>query len=193
MSTKSVIFVLGGPGSGKGTQAKAIAEQYNIGYASAGDILRAEAKDVNSPNRETIAKILDAGQLVPPSLICQTIKKTIETSPQKYFLMDGFPRSLEQDNAFREIIPADMVAAVALLDAPDDVLVKRCVSRGQSSGRSDDNEETTKTRIQVYKGTTMPVVEEYRQEGKVFEINADQTIEQVRADFVNQLKKYWTF
>ena len=189
MSTKSVIFVLGGPGCGKGTQAISISKEYGIGYAAAGDILRAEAADPNSPHGKEISEIMKAGKLVPPELICETIKKTIEQSPCKYFLMDGFPRSPEQDEAFRKLMPP--CTAVALLEAPDDVLLQRCCKRGETSGRADDNAETVRKRIVTYKKDTEEVLSRYQKEGKVFTINADQPIEAVRADFVAKLKQYW--
>lgn len=189
MSSKGVIFVLGGPGCGKGTQATAIAKEYGIGYAAAGDILRAEAKDPNSPNGKKIAEIINGGHLVPPALICETIKKTIESSEYQYFLMDGFPRSLEQDEEFCKIMPP--CTAVALLDAPDEVLIQRCTKRGLTSGRADDKAECIPERIKVYRSQTGPVLEKYRKEGKLFVVNSNQPIEAVRAEFVAKLKQYW--
>ena len=191
MSEKKVIFVLGGPGCGKGTQAKAIAEQYGFGYAAAGDMLRAEAAKGDSPNAKRIAQIINNGELVPPPLICETIKKTIEESPYKFFLMDGFPRSIEQDDAFRQIVPP--CDSVALLDAPDEVLIARCLSRGETSNRADDNRKVIDRRIGIYKRETVPVIERYRQEGKVFVVDANQPIEKVREDFVAELKKHFEF
>ena len=190
MSEKGVIFVLGGPGCGKGTQAISISKEYGIGYAAAGDILREEIKDPNSPNGAKIKQIMEAGQIVPPELICETIKKTIQASSYKYFLMDGFPRSIQQDDTFRKLMPP--CTAVALLDAPDDVLVQRCLNRGKTSGRIDDNEATIKERIKTYKSQTNDVLERYKNEGKVFVINANQPIETVRAEFVEKLRQYWT-
>ena len=189
MSSKQVIFVLGGPGCGKGTQATRIAQKYGIGYAAAGDILREVAKKTDTEIGRKVAEIINAGQLVPPELICQTIKNVIESSDKEYFLMDGFPRSIEQAEAFEKVFPP--CTAVALLDAPDEVLIARCSERGKISGRADDRAECIPNRITVYKKQTQPVLEKYTKEGKVFIVNSNQPIDDVTEEFVQKLRKYW--
>lgn len=190
MSSKKVIFVLGGPGCGKGTQCIALAKEFNFGYASAGDILRAESKK-DTENGRKIKAIIEAGHLVPPELICQTIKSTIENEKPEYFLMDGFPRSIEQDQAFEKIFPP--CTAVALLDAPDEVLTERILHRGLTSGRSDDKAECIPERIATYMKQTKPVLDKYEKEGKLFKVNANQPIEAVREEFIVKLRQYWKF
>lgn len=188
---KSVIFVLGGPGSGKGTQAIAISKKYSFGYASAGDLLRAEAANPNSPNGKRINEIISAGKIVPPELLVETIRNAIISSPSKYFLLDGFPRSLAQDEKYCE--QAGKPTACLMLDAPDEVLINRLRKRGQNSGRSDDDDKVIPTRLESYRKETVPVLERYEKEGLLRVINADGTIEQVREEFENVLHKFWTF
>ncbi|KAH0785732.1 Adenylate kinase family protein [Histomonas meleagridis] len=188
---KSVIFVLGGPGSGKGTQAIAASKEFKFGYASAGDLLRAEAANPNSQNGKRIAEIINAGQLVPPELLVDTLKNAIISSESQYFLLDGFPRSLLQDDKFREQV--GKAAACLMLDAPDEVLIERLRSRGANSGRADDNDNVIPTRIANYKKETLPVLERYQKEGMLETINANQPIEKVYNDFLQVLRKYWNF
>lgn len=188
---KNVIFVLGGPGSGKGTQAVAISKKYGFGYAAAGDLLREEAKKPDSPNGKKIAEIIDAGHLVPPELLVDTLKNAIASSPYKYFLLDGFPRSLIQDEKFRA--QAGMATAVLMLEVPDEVLIARLTKRAESSGRADDNASVVPKRLETYYKDTMPVLEKYDKEGLLVRVNGNQTIEEVEAAFVEVLRKYWEF
>lgn len=188
---KSVIFVLGGPGSGKGTQAIATSKKYSFGYAAAGDLLRAEIADPNSPNAQRISEIISAGKLVPPELLVETIRRAIVRSPSQYFLLDGFPRSLAQDEKF--CAQVGQATACVMLDAPDEVLISRLRKRGESSGRCDDNDKVIPARLEAYRKETVPVLEKYEKAGLLTTVNADAPIEKVREDFENALRKYWTF
>ncbi|KAK8885528.1 hypothetical protein M9Y10_040977 [Tritrichomonas musculus] len=188
---KHVIFVLGGPGSGKGTQAVALSKKYGFGYACAGDILRAEAAKPDSPNGKRIAEIMKAGQLVPPELLVDTLKNSIASSSAKYFLVDGFPRSLIQDEKFRE--QACQADCTLLLDVPTDVLIARLRNRGLTSGRADDNDTVIPKRVESYNRDTQPVLEKYEKEGKLEKVDGNQPIEKVADLFTAVLRKYWQF
>jgi adenylate kinase family enzyme len=188
---KSVIFVLGGPGSGKGTQAIAISKQYGFGYAAAGDLLREEAKKPDSPNGKRIQEIMNAGQLVPPELLVDTLRNAIRATPSPYFLLDGFPRSIAQDDSFRA--QAGLPAVVIVLDAPDDVLRARISGRSVTSGRSDDDAAIVERRLATHKNETGPVIERYEKEGLVVKVDANQGIAEVAEQFTAALRKYWQF
>ena len=191
MEGKSVIFLLGGPGSGKGTQAISITKEFGFGYAAAGDLLRAERANPDSAHGKEIAAIIDAGNIVPPELIVTLIREAIEGSESKYFLLDGFPRSLVQDDAFRASFkPCE---AVFLLDCPDDVLIQRLTGRASTSGRADDTASVYPTRLLNHHNETMPVVRRYEEEGKVVRINGNQSIEKVREEMISELRKFWNF
>lgn len=188
---KQVIFVLGGPGSGKGTQAIALSKKYGFGYASAGDLLREEAAKPDSPNGKRISEIMKAGQLVPPELLVDTLKNSIINSPSKYFLLDGFPRSMIQDEKFREqVCQAD---CTLLLDVPTDVLIARLRNRGLTSGRIDDNDTVIPKRVESYNRDTQPVLEKYEKEGKLEKVDGNQPIEKVAELITSVLRKYWKF
>lgn len=186
---KSVIFLLGGPGCGKGTQAALVTKNHKVGYASAGDILRAEAANPDSPHGKEIQAIMAAGKLVPPELIVSSIKHAIETSEYKYFLMDGFPRTLLQDDAYRQVMPP--ATAVVILDAPDEVLIQRISIRGLTSGRVDDTADCVPKRLEGYRRDTQPVLERYAAEGKVITVDSNKPVESVQADFVGRLRAFW--
>lgn len=187
---KNVIFVLGGPGSGKGTQAIAISNKYHFGYAAAGDLLREEAKK-DTPRGKQISELISVGKIVPPELLVETLRSAIAASDCKYFLLDGFPRSLIQDDAFRAQV--GVATCTLMLDVPDDVLVQRLTKRAESSGRADDAGSVIPKRIEGYKNETMPVLERYEKEGRLERVNGNQTIEKVEEAFVAVLRKYWQF
>ncbi|OHT02651.1 Adenylate kinase family protein [Tritrichomonas foetus] len=188
---KNVIFVLGGPGSGKGTQAIAISKKYGFGYASAGDLLREEASKPDSVNGQRIKEIISAGQLVPPELLVETLKHAIVSSPSQYFLLDGFPRSLVQDEKFRE--QAGLADCVLLLDVPTEVLIDRLRKRGLTSGRADDNDTVIPKRVETHNRDTLPVIEKWEKEGKLEKVDGNKSIQEVEELFVNTLRKYWRF
>jgi adenylate kinase family enzyme len=188
---KNVIFVLGGPGSGKGTQAIGISREFGFGYAAAGDLLREEVKKPDSPNGKRIQELMTAGKLVPPELLVSTLRNAIRVSPAQYFLLDGFPRSIAQDDSFRA--EAGLPTTVILLDVPDDVLRARLSSRSLTSGRADDDAAIVEKRLLTHKQDSIPVLERYAAEGLLSVVNGNQSIEDVHAEFVAVLRRFWQF
>jgi adenylate kinase family enzyme len=188
---KDVIFVLGGPGSGKGTQAIAISKEFGFGYAAAGDLLREEVKKPDSPNGKRIQELMAAGQLVPPELLVDTLRNAIRSSAAQYFLLDGFPRSIAQDDSFRA--QAGLPTTVLLLEVPDDVLRARLSGRSATSGRADDASAVVEKRLLTHRQDTVPVLERYDAEGKLSRVNGNQAIGDVRAEFVAVLRRFWQF
>jgi adenylate kinase family enzyme len=186
---KNVIFVLGGPGSGKGTQAIAISKEFGFGYAAAGDLLREEAKNPESPNGKQIAELMQAGKLVPPELLVSTLQNAIRTSPAANFLLDGFPRSIAQDDSFRA--QAGLPNAVLLLDVPENVLVQRLAGRG--GGRADDDAAVVQKRLLTHRTETVPVLDRYEQEGLLVKVDGNRPISEVKDAFVATLRRFWTF
>ena len=91
---KTVVFILGGPGSGKGTQCELIVKKFNYVHLSAGDLLREERKTPGSEYGEIIQKRIDNGQIVPSEITVSLLKKAMEQSPSNKFLIDGFPRNM---------------------------------------------------------------------------------------------------
>ncbi|XP_070027088.1 UMP-CMP kinase isoform X1 [Nicotiana sylvestris] len=170
-----VAFVLGGPGSGKGTQCLKIAETFGFEHIGAGDLLR---KEMYSSTEEgaMIQKLMREGSIAPSEVTVKLIQKAIESAENRKFLIDGFPRSEENRTAYERIIGAEP-NFVLFFDCPEEVMVKRVLNRNE--GRVDDNEHTVKERLKVYKAVTLPVVNHYAKKGKLYKIDGTGTQEEI--------------
>ncbi|TKR72434.1 hypothetical protein L596_019880 [Steinernema carpocapsae] len=176
-----IFFIVGGPGSGKGTQCEKIVAKFGFTHISSGDLLRAEVKSGSSRGKE-MAKIMEAGQLAPLEFILDLIKETMLEATKKGskgFLIDGYPREVKQGDQFEaEIMPSNLVI---YFDVPDDVLIKRLLKRAEISKRADDNLETIKKRLGVFHGTTAPVITHYQGKGKLVKIDAKGIVDEIFA------------
>lgn len=158
------IILFGPPGVGKGTQANLLASAYNLHHISTGDMLRA-AIAAGSELGNVAKKHVESGSLVPDDVIIGLVKEVLleQMEHERGFLLDGFPRTVEQakalDTLFTELKVEDV--RIISLDAPEDELVQRMVKRGQELGRADDTEETIRHRLTVYNEQTMPVKDFY--------------------------------
>ncbi|XP_060203423.1 UMP-CMP kinase [Lycium barbarum] len=170
-----VAFVLGGPGSGKGTQCLKIAETFGFKHIGAGDLLRKEMYS-GSENGAMIQKLMEEGSIAPSEVTVKLLKKAIESAEHRKFLIDGFPRSEENRMAYERIIGAEP-NFVLFFDCPEEVMVKRVLNRNE--GRVDDNEHTVKERLKVYKGITLPVVNHYAKKGKLYKVDGTGTQEEI--------------
>ncbi|XP_051137826.1 UMP-CMP kinase [Andrographis paniculata] len=166
--TPFVTFVLGGPGSGKGTQCTRIVENFGFTHLSAGDLLRREITS-NSENGSMILEIIKEGKIVPSEVTVKLIKKAIEASDNERFLIDGFPRSEENRLAYERVIGAEP-DIVLFFDCPEEEMVKRVLNRNQ--GRIDDNIDTVKERLKVFSELNLPVIKHYSAKGKLHKIDA---------------------
>jgi adenylate kinase len=176
-----VIFVTGGPGSGKGTQCDKIVSEFGFTHLSSGDLLRAKVAS-GSPDGQELDAMMKAGQLVPLEKVLDLITEAMaeKAATSKGFLIDGYPRAVDQGIQFEEKIkPCSFVID---FDVPDEIMVTRLVERGKTSGRLDDNEETIRSRLQTYREATVPVAAHYDQQGKLVSIDANRDIEEVFAD-----------
>ncbi|XP_074279487.1 UMP-CMP kinase 3-like isoform X1 [Silene latifolia] len=179
----TVIFVLGGPGSGKGTQCANIVQNFGYTHLSAGDLLRAEIKS-GSENGNMIQDMIKEGKIVPAEVTIKLLQKAIQESDNEKFLIDGFPRNEENRAAF-ESITGIFPEIVLFFDCSEEEMEKRLLSRNQ--GREDDNIETIRKRFKVYLESSLPVIEHYNKLGKVRKIDAakpvDAVFEDVKAAF----------
>ncbi|CAD5210858.1 unnamed protein product [Bursaphelenchus okinawaensis] len=180
MSTEStgprkhnVVFVLGPPGSGKGTQCAKIQQNFGFVHLSAGDLLRAERKREGSEFGELIETHIKNGSIVPVEITCKLIENAMLASGDAQgFLVDGFPRNKNNLEGWqKEMNDKTKVHFVLYLAAPLDVCVGRCL--GRSEGRVDDNEETMQKRIVTYNEQTMPIIDYYRGLGLVRQISSE--------------------
>lgn len=179
-----MIFVLGGPGAGKGTQCSKLVSTYGFTHLSAGDLLRAEQDRPGSQYGQLIKDYIKDGKIVPMevtiALLENAMKDTITASSNKKasrFLIDGFPRKLDQALKFEESVCA--AEFVLFYDCPEATMEARLLERGKTSGRADDNEESIRKRFRTFVETSMPVVDYYEKQGRVVKIDATPTPEEV--------------
>ena len=182
------LVLVGPPGSGKGTQAKSIAKEYGIPHISTGDIFRENIKNATSLGNEAKSYI-DQGKLVPDQVTISMVKDRLSQKDCKDgYLLDGFPRTTPQAEAFDDV---ESVDAVIDIEVPDDVCVDRIVGRGKDSGgeRADDNQDTARERLRVYHEQTEPIIEHYKLKDKVTEIDGTKKVEEVWQDILSFLSK----
>ena len=179
------IVIFGAPGSGKGTQSEKMIEKYGFEHLSTGDVLRSEIKNETELGK-TAKQYIDQGQLVPDQLIIDMLAAVYDSfgRDHKGVIFDGFPRTIPQAEALKTMLSerGDKVAAMIELDVPEEELMKRLLSRGQKSGRSDDNEETIKKRLDVYHSQTSPLIDWYEQEGIRRHINGFGDLDRIFGD-----------
>jgi UMP-CMP kinase len=186
----TVIFVLGGPGAGKGTQCANLVRDYGFTHLSAGDLLRAEQDRPGSEFGDMIRTYIKEGQIVPMEVTIKLLENamtsTIEKNGNRKFLIDGFPRKMDQAVEFE----GQVVKSVFTLffDTSEETMRKRLLKRGETSGRADDNEESIKKRFRTFVETSMPVVEAFEKDGRLVKIDASESPEQVYAKVEQGLK-----
>ncbi len=204
------IILLGAPGAGKGTQAKRLSEKYNLLHISTGDIFRENIK--NSTDIGKIAKsFIDKGQLVPNDVTVEIVKERLEQEDciNQGYLLDGFPRNIEQAIELDKFSKIDIVLSI---DVDINKLIKRITGRrvcpkcGASyhvttlNGntlcercktelvlRDDDNEETVTKRIEVYNKQTAPLIEYYKNQGKLIAVDGNLGIEETYNQIIKVL------
>ena len=173
------IVLFGPPGAGKGTQAKILKDKLGLKYIATGDMFRHHIKN-GTPLGKKAQEYIDKGELVPDEITIGMIQESI-AGPNNGFIFDGFPRTVAQAEALDKIM-ADkgyIIDALLSLNVPEDVLVERLLNRGKTSGRSDDNEETIKKRLQQYHAKTEPVKQYYEKQGKLYEVNGVGEIDEI--------------
>ncbi|KAG1969148.1 UMP-CMP kinase [Pimephales promelas] len=195
MMKPQVVFVLGGPGAGKGTQCARIVENYSYTHLSAGDLLREERSRTGSEFGQLIDSYIKEGKIVPVEITINLLKKameqTMKADEKKFrFLIDGFPRNHDNLQGWTTVMDGKAdVKFVLFFDCGNEVCIDRCLERGKSSGRSDDNRESLEKRIQTYLQSTRPIIEQYEKQGKVRTIDASRSVDEVFADVKNVLDK----
>jgi len=188
----TVLFVLGGPGAGKGTQCAKIIEAFKTwGHISAGDCLRAERNNPDSADGELINAAIKDGKIVPVAITVKLLGKAMDTAGKDgktCFLIDGFPRNMENVTGWNDVIGSNAnVAGCLFYEASEDELVKRLMGRGE--GRDDDNMETIKKRFATYVAETMPIVDLFKSKGTLKSINGMQGIEDVWGETQKYIKE----
>jgi len=184
------LLLLGPQGSGKGTQAKRIAEEHGIPHISTGDMFRA-AMQAGTPLGLEIKPIYDRGDLVPDDLTVALIRERLaEPDAGVGFVLDGFPRNLSQAEALDSML-ADIgrgLDAILFFDLDDDTATARALGRADDEGRADDTPEGIARRLALYHEVTEPVVEYYRVTGKLVSLHAVRSIDAVWAEIEDALR-----
>ena len=187
----NVVFVLGGPGTGKGTMCELAETQLGWVHLSIGDLLRTE-RQAGGPNADTIDECLRAGKLAPNEIVVTLLKNAMEhatrTTGKNNFLLDGFPRSLSNLEGWYEIFGRESTLPKMLyLDCPFSVLEQRILGRANFTGRSDDNVASIKLRFDTFKAETLPAVDYFRSKNKCIEIDTSQDRQTVYSKIVSNL------
>jgi len=186
-----VIFVLGGPGAGKGTQCTNLVRDFGFKHLSAGDLLREEQDRPGSEFGEMIKTYIKEGQIVPMEVTIQLLENamnaSIKENGKRKFLIDGFPRKLDQAFAFEEkVVPSKFTL---FFDCSEETMRERLLNRGKTSGRADDNEESIKKRFKTFVDTSMPVVDMFAKEGRVVRVDATKAPDEVYTHVKEQFAK----
>jgi len=212
------LVLLGPPGAGKGTQAKLLQEHFDIPQISTGDILRRAAKE-GTPFGKRAKKYMDRGELVPDSVILDIVEERLSADDcHKGFLLDGFPRTVVQAEAFQTMLDRQNQAldGAVSLRVPRQKLVARLSGRrtcrqcgamyhvrfnppkkegvcdqcgGDLYQRADDREETIEARMEVYDRESAPLLEHFRQKGLLREVDGSKTTDEVFREILRQLRK----
>ncbi|KAG5182626.1 adenylate kinase-domain-containing protein [Tribonema minus] len=178
----NVVFVLGGPGSGKGTQCERLSRELGYVHLSAGELLR-QARESGSEEGALLDEYLREGRIVPVELSLGLLRKAMIASGGTRFLIDGFPRNQDNLDGWERIMGKEAdVTCVLFLECPESVLEARLLHRGLSSGRSDDNLESARKRFRTYVETTLPVVEHFQSCGLVRRVDGSQDMDTVFAN-----------
>ncbi|MCQ2146098.1 MAG: adenylate kinase [Bacteroidales bacterium] len=186
-------ILFGPPGAGKGTQATAMKENYNLRHVSTGELLRNEIAAGTELGLKAKA-LIDAGALVPDEVVEGMIESLFNSVKDvNGFLLDGFPRTIAQAEALDAMLAkrGEEVTAVVSIMIPDQMIMERIKHRAAIEGRADDaNEDTINNRIKTYHDKTEPLVEYYKKAGKYNEADGIGTIEEVRSRIFGIMDKF---
>ena len=175
---KKHLLFLGAPGAGKGTQAALLSKTNSYLHLSTGELLRNEI-EIDSILGRQVKNIINRGELVNDALVLKIVRQNLDKDNNGWIL-DGYPRNLSQANSLNEVLIEinQPLEVVFYLDIPEEVLIKRLLLRG----RKDDTEDTIKTRINIYKKTTEPLIEYYKDLSLLEYIDADRDLKTISSD-----------
>lgn len=190
----TAVFVLGGPGAGKGTMCELAATQLGWVHLSAGALLRKE-RECGGPNAALIEECVTAGKLVPVEITLGLLKDVMNDvsriAGKNYFLVDGFPRSLSNLEGWYSVFGQEAeLAGMVYFECPYPVLEQRILRRAKHTGRLDDNIESMKLRFDNFKSETLPIVELFKSKGQCIDIDTSQDRDTVYRAFSDHLAKH---
>ena len=182
------LVLFGKPGAGKGTQAAFLKATFNLVHISTGDLFRYNIKNKTALGQQA-QSFMDKGDLVPDRVTIEMLEAEVDRNPEaKGFIFDGFPRTKAQAQALDVFIEAKnmKINATIALEANDDILVKRLLERGETSGRSDDQDESKiRNRFDEYKLKTAPLKDYYEGQHKFYSVNGIGSINEITERLTN--------
>jgi adenylate kinase family enzyme len=169
LAWNNIVFVLGGPGCGKGTQCEKLAREFKYAHISCGDLLRAEVA-TGSDRAKELDALMKEGKMVPLHVTLDLIREAMILVPRTSngIFLDGFPRTMEQAVAFEATVAPCKFAL--FFDCPEEEMKKRLMKRGETSGRADDNMATIAKRFATFTATSYPVIEALANVGKCVKV-----------------------
>lgn len=182
------LIILGSVGSGKGTQAKLLAEKLGLVHLSSGALLRQAAQEDSEQGKE-ISQLLTSGKLLPLDLNLKLLLPRLKQAFSTGFVLDGFPRDIDQTRALEDFLKQEgqAINKAILLEISDEISIERLLKRAKTENRSDDKIPAIKQRIQVFHQLTTPVIKYYRQQGKIIAIDGTPDIETIHKDIFNKI------
>jgi adenylate kinase len=184
------VLMIGAPGAGKGTQAVRMAEHFGLVHISSGDLLRKHVADQTAIGRQ-ISSYLASGDLVPDGIVMDLLRKPIlAANADGGYILDGFPRTVEQARAAHKVAVELGVAVqvVVHLEVDRDELMRRLLERGAQSGRSDDNAEVIAHRLDVYDTKTRPMLDYYAEREELVSVDGSCSVEEVTKAVIDALE-----
>ena len=180
---KKHILFLGAPGAGKGTQAELLSQNYSYLHLSTGELLRKEI-ELNTILGRQVKDIINRGELVSDELVLKIVKQNLDKD-NKGWILDGYPRNLSQANSLNKVLTEidQPLEIVFYLDIPEEVLINRLLLRG----RKDDTEETIRTRVEIYKKTTQPLIQYFKDLALLEYIDADRDLKTISSDIKQKM------
>ncbi|MDE6490755.1 MAG: adenylate kinase [Muribaculaceae bacterium] len=183
------VVIFGAPGSGKGTQSEKLIDRFGLHHISTGELLRNHIASGSELGRIADSYI-SKGHLIPDDLMIDILRHELDNNPEATgVIFDGFPRTIPQAEALNKML-ADRgteVHAVVGLEVPEDELIQRLIKRGEVSGRSDDNPEAIKERLDVYHNLTSPLRDFYKGENKYHPITGTGTVDSIFSRIADSL------
>ena len=182
------VLLIGAPGSGKGTQATAVASRFGLTHISSGDLLRSHIESGSAIGR-SVQEYVARGDLVPDAIVLDMLRKPVVAANESGgYVLDGFPRTVEQAEAAYGVargMGVEVLVAVHL-DVPNDELVRRLLARGRGK---DDTEDVIRHRLEVYEEKTLPMLDYYSAREKLVTVNGARPVDEVSWSLQVQLQK----
>lgn len=186
------LILFGAPGSGKGTQSAKLIDKFGLYHISTGEVLRDHIARHTDVGR-LADKYISNGQLIPDNVMIELLNQVLEENAggKNGVVFDGFPRTIEQAIALKDLLEkkGQKIDAVIGLEVPENELIERMLQRGRETGRTDDNLDTIKKRLNVYENQTKPLRKHYEDQAMYLPINGMGKVDEIFADIIKGIEE----